>query len=371
MTLRPWRFIALAAVSTTLLAGCGSSDDDDATATATAAAPAAATGTTAAAEPDLSKVTIKVGVFATQGYDVLLKGAGLDDTPYHVTYVSYQDGGAITTAVNQGTVDLGPGSAVANTLIAAGTGAKFKSIATLKISPYSQNTVVPKGSDVKSVADLKGKKVAYIPNTTSQYFLLRQLQSAGLSFKDITPVPLDPATALSSILGGKVDAYAGFGQPTLLVVAQGGRVLASGETILKGTLGALVGTENAAPGVLEDAGKSAAVADYVARINAAFGWTRANPDTWTGIVAKQTNQKPDAALTYFQASEKVAPSTVGPVEDSAIADQQKIADTFYDAGVLKQKVDVADLYSKQLGPQIAADTAKLKAAHPAYFSDAG
>lgn len=346
------------------VAACGSSSSS---AKSAPTSPSSAGSSAAATTPDLSGVTVKVAVFAGQGYDVELKAAGLDDTPYKVSYQTYQDGGSITRAVAQGTADFGPGSGIANTLLEA-AGGKFTSIATINITGRNQDTIVPKGSKITSLADLKGKKVAYIPNSTSEYILLKQLQSVGLSFADIKPVPLDPASGLSALLGGSVDASVAFGPTETVALSKGATVLASGEAIFKGTLGALAGSENVGAGVLADPKKAAAVADYVARINTASAWARANPDKWAAIIAAKTNQPLAAALANFKGNEADVPTVIGPVQQAAVTDQQAIADTFLKAGIIKVAVNASSTYSTQLTDQITADQKAYTTKYPQYFT---
>ncbi len=354
--------VAVAAGLAVTLAACGS---DSGGGSSAAASPAAA----ASSGPDLSGVTLRVATYpaAIGGDEALLKAAGLLDTPYKVRFQTYPDGGAQTAAVNQGSADLARGSGVANVLIAAGgTKPNFVSVATLRLPTSLQWTVAKKG--ITSIADLRGRKVAYTKNTTTQYFLLKQLASAGLTFKDIQPVPLTPADGLSALLGGSVDALAGFGKTVQVAVAKGNPILADGGPILKGSLGGLVGAYNAYTTDLDDPAKSAAIADYIGRIEASFAWTRAHPAEWNKITATNTNQPLESVTANFKASENSANSAVGPVDPKALADQQGIADTFQAAGLLPGKVDVAGSYNTKLNPAIAAAIASYKAKFPANFA---
>ena len=63
---------------------------------------------------------------------------------------------------------------------------------------------------IKSVADLKGKKVAAEEGTVDHYLLLLGLKKAGLSAKDITFVPLETGAAAAAFAAGKVDAVGVF-----------------------------------------------------------------------------------------------------------------------------------------------------------------
>jgi len=69
--------------------------------------------------------------------------------------------------------------------------------------------VVRKDSPIRSVADLRGKKVAATKGTDPYLFLLRSLQAAGLKRSDIEHVGLQHADGRVALEQGKVDAWAG------------------------------------------------------------------------------------------------------------------------------------------------------------------
>jgi NitT/TauT family transport system substrate-binding protein len=67
--------------------------------------------------------------------------------------------------------------------------------------------VARKSAGINSLADLKGKKVATIPPTSSGYFVSLLLAKAGLSYADITPVAVAPLSDMPKALKeGRVDA---------------------------------------------------------------------------------------------------------------------------------------------------------------------
>jgi len=69
--------------------------------------------------------------------------------------------------------------------------------------------VVPKGSPIKTLADLKGRKVAATKGTDPYLFLLRALHSVGLKRSDIEHVALQHADGRTALEQGRVDAWAG------------------------------------------------------------------------------------------------------------------------------------------------------------------
>ena len=74
-------------------------------------------------------------------------------------------------------------------------------------SPESEGILVPKGSSIKTIQDLKGKKVVLNKGSNVHYLLVKALESAGLKVSDIQPVYLPPADARSAFEKGSVDAW--------------------------------------------------------------------------------------------------------------------------------------------------------------------
>ena len=69
--------------------------------------------------------------------------------------------------------------------------------------------VVPKDSPIRTLADLRGRKVAATKGTDPYLFLLRSLQTVGLHKSDIEHVGLQHADGLAALRRGQVDAWAG------------------------------------------------------------------------------------------------------------------------------------------------------------------
>ena len=66
---------------------------------------------------------------------------------------------------------------------------------------------MPQDSPIKTLADLKGKKVAFGKGSSAHNLLVAALEKAGIAWSDITPVPLAPADATAAFTKGAVDAW--------------------------------------------------------------------------------------------------------------------------------------------------------------------
>ena len=70
--------------------------------------------------------------------------------------------------------------------------------------------VTRKDTDIKTVADLKAKRVAVTRGTDPHIFLVRALESAGLRERDIRPVLLQHPDGAIALARGDVDAWVGW-----------------------------------------------------------------------------------------------------------------------------------------------------------------
>jgi sulfonate transport system substrate-binding protein len=104
-------------------------------------------------------------------------------------------------------VDFGSAAGAA-ALIARANGNPLRSIYVFS-RPEWTALVVGASSPLTGLADLKGKKVAATPGTDPHIFLLRALESVGLTDKDIVLKPLPHADGRTALEKGEVDAWAG------------------------------------------------------------------------------------------------------------------------------------------------------------------
>ncbi|MGE0736399.1 MAG: aliphatic sulfonate ABC transporter substrate-binding protein [Alphaproteobacteria bacterium] len=109
--------------------------------------------------------------------------------------------------LNARSIDFGS-TAGAAALLAKINGSPIQSIYVYS-KPEWTALVTGKNSSIKTVADLKGKRVAVTRGTDPYIFLVRVLGQNGLSEKDIKPVLLQHADGRAALERGDVDAWAG------------------------------------------------------------------------------------------------------------------------------------------------------------------
>ncbi|MEU7293597.1 ABC transporter substrate-binding protein [Streptomyces exfoliatus] len=282
------------------------------------------------------------------GAEALLRAAGeLGDLPYRITWSTFTSGPPLLEAVNAEAVDIG---SVGNTppVFAAGADSRITVVSATHGDSAGEAILVPTGSPVRSVRDLKGKKVAVAQGSSAHFQLISSLGRAGLKLSDVQVTLLQPADALAAFSSGKVDAWAVWDPYTSQVLLSGkGRVLTDGRGLVNG-----LGFQVAAPAALADPAKAEAIGDFVERLRRAQGWVFAHPEDWAEVWAKETGLPYEVALAAVKRSN----GTRIPValDDAAVASEQKIADTFAALGLIPRRFRFADFvdtrFNKDLPP---------------------
>jgi len=298
-----------------------------------------------AARADFKNVRLRAGTFKGQD-DLILASAGFANTPYKVEYHQFNSGQLEVEAINAGALDYGSWSEIP-LAFAAAAGARVKVIAVWKGDVNNQVVLVPKNSSIKTIADLKGKRVGYVRGTTSHYYLLRMLWATGLQFSDIQAINLSPTDGAAAFRAGDLDAWAIYGYAINFALAEGNaRVLRTAAGILSGNY--FIGV---APAVLTDPNLRPVVADYLQRISKGFNWLEANKKTWCAALAPVIKVPvPFVEQEFYHESQ---PWRLVPVDDAAIASAQKVADTFVKAGLIAAGVNVAPYFDRSFSNILA------------------
>jgi sulfonate transport system substrate-binding protein len=247
-----------------------------------------------------------------------------------ISWREFTSGLPLLEAINIGSIDFGADVADTVPIFAQAAGAKLAYIAEEAASPSAQAILVPEGSPVKTVADLKGRKVVVTKGAGSHFLLLAALAKAGLSFKDITPAYLTPADGRAAFVSSNVDAWVAW-DPFLTSASRqsGGRILADGSN-----------------GLANYKRYYVASADFADRrgdvLNVIFGklaetgkWVKAHPSEAASLLAGLWGI--DAA-TVEQANSHRS-YLVGAVSVPGLTEQQRIADAFLAEGLIPKKVD--------------------------------
>lgn len=334
--------LGAAAAAAALTACSGSS--------AASSAVSTASGTASADGIDLSGVTLRIAAASASNGQGLVQAAGLDDTPYKVDFTVMQGGNLVMEAMAAGQVDLGTGSQIPPLSASqAANGGNFKIIGVRRMHTLDQELIIPAGSAITDVAQLKGKKVGYVKNTTAHYFLEKMLENAGLEWTDIDAIALTTSDGLSAILTGEIDALASYGNAIYTAKSKGCTTLRAASEILSGDY-----YWYATPDSIADPAAHAAIVDWLTRYNEAAEWARQNPEAFAKYYSDLTGENYDDIAVRFPQEEAQTHLSVRPITDETIASEQDIADTFYKLGVFDAPIDVTPLFDRSFDEELSA-----------------
>lgn len=301
------------------------------------------TGCSSDASAKSGQVTLTIGDQAKTLQTIVAASDALKGADYKVKWAEFQGAAPLFQAVQAGAADT-TFSADLPALQALSGGVKFKNVAALKNDGRHVGIVVRKDSRITSVKDLKGQKVVVssAKGSISEYLLANALQQAGLKYSDVRVQYLLPTDAQAAFASGKVKVWATFGVYQAVGLEQGGRLLVDGGDGRVSGYG-FVGASDKA---LADAGKKAALGDFLKRLGTALKWTSTHQDAYAQAI--QSRNGADASVAKTLAS--AAYSQVLPVTPEIDKTVQGVADLMNGIGVLEPNVDVA----------AAADTSVLK-----------
>ncbi|BAP84929.1 nitrate ABC transporter substrate-binding protein [Paucilactobacillus hokkaidonensis JCM 18461] len=250
---------------------------------------------------------------------------------YKVVFKEFQDGSALLQALKSGSIDYArTGDTPPVTAQANGTKLTYIAAGTSKAN--GSGIVVGKSAGINSVSDLKGKKIAYTKNTSSEYLLRSALKKAGLSTSDVTMVNMDQSSASVAFSKGKVDAWVTWDPYTAQAqVKQNAKLLVSGKGI-SNNRDFILSTSSYAKNNQE-------VSKYLIKyLNDDMQWAQ-NHHTKLVTMLSKSLKLSKSVVTKMVNRRTYA---IHSMSTSIVKEQQKIADLFYEEGVITKKIKVSD-----------------------------
>ncbi len=278
---------------------------------------------------------VRVG-FQKYGTLVLLKGRGilekkLEPLGVTVKWAEFAAGPQMLEALNAGAIDIGQ-TGEAPPIFAQAASDNLAYIANEPPAPKGEAILVPKDSPIRSVKDLKGKIVGLNKGSNVHFLLVKALEQNGLAYSDITTKFLPPADARAAFEKGAIDAWAIWDPfQAAAEVAIKARTLTTAEGIVP-NYQFYLGSRKFA-----DANPKV-IGQLIEAIRETDDWIQKDPAAAVAELAPSTGiPAPVLAVAVARQSFGVTPLT-----DKVIADQQLVADTFFDLGLLPKKITVAD-----------------------------
>ncbi|MCP8615875.1 sulfonate ABC transporter substrate-binding protein [Salirhabdus salicampi] len=268
---------------------------------------------------------------------VILKSLGtleerLEEIGYTVEWKLFQAGPALLEALNAGSIDFGR---TGNTppIFAQASNAPIAYVSAGKPKFKGSAILVPEDSPVESLEDLKGKTVAFAKGSSSHYFTVKALESAGLSYDDITPAFLPPGDGRIAFETGSVDAWTVWDPYTASAqIDADGRALVDGERYTTDR-DFFIATSTFASEHKE------ALDVLLNEIQRSSDWANENHDELIPMLAEELGISEEAV--EMAVTRRVY--GLDPLTKDIIDEQQSIADLFYELGIIPKKLNVRDV----------------------------
>jgi len=277
---------------------------------------------------------VRIGYQKGGGLMALMKTQGMLDKTlaaqgYRVSWLEFPAGPQMLEALNAGAIDIATTGGPAPVFAQAG-GYDFVYVGAEPGTVSGEAIVVPEHSPIRSVAQLKGKKVAFQRGSGSHFLLLAALQQAGLGAADVQPIYLTPADARAAFTSGSIDAWVVW-DPYLAAAedALKARVLADYRGLPQ-----IANFYEASRSFVARAPQ--AVAAVLAQAGATGVWANTHQAEVAKLIAVQTGL-PERVVEVWQRRTRFGTTPVSP---AIMAEQQQVADLFYQQKLIPKKVDV-------------------------------
>lgn len=321
-------------VSTAVLTACSSGGGDAAAPLSHFTTPTAKNANTAA----WKNYTFTIGDNGGDGSEPLAQLTGVfRSAPYKVKFAHFTYGPPLVQATASGDIDLG---VVGDVPPITGAAKEYGFSIVAVAHPFNaavpdEDILVPKGSPLTSLSQLRGKKIAVPQGSSAHGLALQAIKSAGLTPRDVHFVFLSPAAGASAFASGSVDAWAIWNPQAALAVKAGARVLAKGLPPID-----QVNSYYVAPNKdLTDPGRRAALTDLLMRLSAVYVWGTRHPDT----LAKAVSTDDGIPLADAKSVLIFVEFHVTPVTPGDITAEQNLATAFQESGQITKRVNVAQI----------------------------
>ncbi|MGY3452085.1 ABC transporter substrate-binding protein [Bradyrhizobium sp. USDA 4353] len=289
-----------------------------------------------------AQVTLRIGDQKGNARAVMEAAGVLKDVPYTIAWKEFVAAAPLLEALSAGAIDTGLVGDAPFTFAAA-SGVPVKAIAAIRQTQEGLAMLVPETSPIKSFDDLKGKKIATGRGSIGHQLVLAALESRGWTTSDIQLVFLPPSDAKVAYTQGSVDAWSTW-EPYVSqeeVLFKSRRVI-TGEGLTPG-----LSFQVATPTAIKE--QRAALEDFVQRLAAARAWSLGHVESYAETWGKLMNIPPAVPLNWLQR----AKVRIAPIDDDAVADEQKTIDLYTRTGLIKERLDAGAILDRSFAEAIA------------------
>jgi sulfonate transport system substrate-binding protein len=277
--------------------------------------------------------TIRIG-FQKYGALLVLKDRGtlekaLGESNITAQWLEFPSGPPMMEAFGAGKIDFGV-AGEAPPVFAQASGAPIVYIASDPPAPKGEAILVRKSSPFRSVADLRGKKIALNRGSNVHYFLAAALAASGVPYSEVSLAFLPPADARAAFESGNVDAWA-IWDPYLSSALKmtDTRILHDAQGIASNV-----------PYYLSTRSYASSHADVLGvvlrEIRSVDAYVAANPHDVAQLVAPKVGMPVDVIEDSLHRN----PFDLAPLRPETIANQQRVADTFLELGLISKGIRI-------------------------------
>jgi NitT/TauT family transport system substrate-binding protein/sulfonate transport system substrate-binding protein len=260
------------------------------------------------------------------GFEALLQPLGIE-----VRWVEFEFGPPMLEAMRAGAIDIGA-TGDAPPVFAQAAHAELVYIAARPDGGKSLGILLPPGSQLRTLADLRGQRVGFGRASSAHALTLAALEKAGIAYADIRPVALGPADAAAAFAHGDLDAWAVWDPYVAVTEARPGvRVLAR-----SGDIGPANSFYLASRDFATNHGDILRL--VVQQLGRAGAWCDAHRDAVAQLLAGATGISLEA---WRLATGRGSFRTV-PIDDAVLRQQQIVADRFAALRLIPGPVNVRD-----------------------------
>lgn len=259
----------------------------------------------------------------------------LEPHGFTVKWTEFPGGPQLLEALNVGSLDFGH-TGEAPPIFAQSADAPLIYYANEPSNPRGEAIIVPKGSSINSVEDLKGKKIALNKGSNVHYLLVKALEKYGVQYEEIETVFLPPADARAAFEKGAVDAWV-IWDPFLAEAERktGARILVDGTDLVNNREFFLASEQFAKD--------HSDVLDIIYKeIEKAEQWVNENQLEAAEFLAPQIGMDKETLEVVL----KRRAYGIEKITNEVVSDQQQIANQFYDLKLIPKEIATKDAVLK-------------------------
>ncbi len=293
-----------------------------------------AIGISVQAQSSETPTEIRIG-YQRNGVWPLIKAKGILEELFPdatITWAVFPAGPQLLEALNAGSIDIGS-TGDTPPIFAQAAGTPLVYVSVISGSGAGSAIVVPENSPLQTVADLKGKKIAFQKASSAHLLTVKALEQSGLTYEDIEPIFLAPSEARAAFESGSIDAWTIWDPFRSAAIKEiNARALVEGQDVAQSN-GFIEASSNFVTQYPD------ALKVILEQVREWQSWIYDNTDEYAEILAQETGL--EVEVIKFSLRSEV--QQYRWIDDEAIAAQQAVADIFFNLELIPEPLVIKDV----------------------------